>query len=244
MAAEHEELENGIAALVLGSVEAEERARLLAHLQACSSCRELAARLGRLTVVLPLEPDPVQPPARLRGRVMAAVRAAGDADPPQRRRLVVTNRRRFPVLRPGLGLGTAAAVIAAFVLGGGIGLGLSRAQPGSPAPAEVQRYALHGTGSMAGVQANAVSLTRDRLTLVDFRDMPPTPPGHVYEVWTITADGRALPAGVFTPDADGSRTVVLSRDVQGATELAVTIEAGPNGAQAPSQTPQLVGRIA
>ena len=58
MAGEHEELENAILGLALGSAEPEDRPRLLAHLQACSSCRELVGRLGTVTAVLPLEPDP------------------------------------------------------------------------------------------------------------------------------------------------------------------------------------------
>src|ERR1700738_5061258 len=87
MASEHEELENAILGMLLGSPEAEERPHLLAHLEACSSCRELASRLGLVTSVLPLEPDPIEPPARLQGRVLAAVAAVSrEASPPPRRR--------------------------------------------------------------------------------------------------------------------------------------------------------------
>src|SRR5713226_7463806 len=89
MAAEHEELESAILGLLLGSTEPEDRPRLVAHLQACSRCRELAARLGPVTAVLPLEPDPVAPPARLHGRVLAAVAAVGqEASRPRRRQLL------------------------------------------------------------------------------------------------------------------------------------------------------------
>src|SRR2546423_13002797 len=87
MASEHEELQNAILGLLLGSTEPEDRAGLLAPPQGCSSCRELAGKLGRVTAVLPLEPDPIEPPARLHERVLAAVAAVGqEASPPPRRR--------------------------------------------------------------------------------------------------------------------------------------------------------------
>jgi anti-sigma-K factor RskA len=97
---------------------------------------------------------------------------------------------------------------------------------------------------MAGVQVSAVYLRRDGLTVVDFKDMPPTQPSQVYELWLITADGRALPAGVFVPDSNGSKLVLITQDLKGASELAVTIEPGPNGSPLPTQQPQLKGAIA
>jgi anti-sigma-K factor RskA len=96
---------------------------------------------------------------------------------------------------------------------------------------------------MAGVQANAVYLKRDSLTLVDFRYMPAPAPGQLYEIWLITADGRAVPAGVFSPESDGSKVVLVDRNLEGIKMVAVTSEPAPNGSPAPSQAPQLAGRI-
>jgi anti-sigma-K factor RskA len=247
MPIDHEELENDIAALVLGSAPESDRPRLLAHLQACSSCRELAARLGRITSVLPLEPEPVEPPARLHDRVLAAVAAAPHAAAPVRRRSQAVVPR-FGIRLRSLPVGAAAAVLIAFVLGAGLGGGIFRGWPfGGTGPAASQSVAHHplrGTGSMAGVQASAITLPADRLTLVDFKNMPPVPAGEVYELWLIEADGRALPAGVFTPDAGGSKVVLLTQDLGRTRELAVTVEKGPDGSPAPTQQPQLSGTIA
>jgi len=253
MATEHDELASAIPALVLGSVTAEERHQLMLHLEGCAGCRALAARLARGAAVLPMEPDPVEPPARLRGRVLAAVAAARPDAPPQSSPLpipAVQRRPRVPTPMRGVRLGLVAAA-AAFVLGtlAGVGLGhvplpFGASRPGQVAAPVAARYRLHGTGAMAGVTADAVVVRQDGLALVNFEEMPQPPAGQVYELWLITGDGRALPAGVFVPDSRGSRVVVLTRDLRAATTLAVTVEQGPNGASAPSQAPQLSGHIA
>jgi Anti-sigma-K factor rskA len=250
MADEHEELENAILGLLLGSTGDDERPRLLAHLQSCSSCRELAARLGPVTAVLPLEPDSVEPPARLHGRVLAAVAAAGqEASPPPRRRqlLPLPLSRRLRVAPAGFRPAQAAAALLLFALGAGVGAGAVLGRPfgqSNQVQSQVARYTLRGTGSMAGVQSSAVYLRSDGLTLVDFRDMPPTQANQVYELWLITTDGRALPAGVFVPDPNGSKIVLVTQDLRGTRELAVTIEPGPNGSPVPTQQSQLKGEIA
>ncbi|TMC09869.1 MAG: anti-sigma factor [Chloroflexi bacterium] len=249
MAIEHDELANLVPALVLGSVTPEEREQLLAHLEGCESCRELAASLARGAAALALEPDPVEPPARLHGRVLAAVAAARqDAAPPPRRgsRSPLPRSPRRSSRFRGMPLGLASAAALAFVLGTGLGAGVAHVRlPFAPAPAsEVSRSPLHGTGGMAGVSAEAVTLKADGVTLVDFKDLPALAPGQVYELWLITGSGQAVPATVFVPDAQGSRVVVLARDLAGTRQLAVTVERGPDGAAAPSQPPQLSGRVA
>ena len=253
MATEHDELASAIPALVLGSVTAEERQQLMLHLEGCAGCRALAARLARGAAVLPMEPDPVEPPARLRGRVLAAVATVRPDAPPRSSPLPIPalqRRRRPPRPLTGVRLGLIAAA-AAFVLGTVAGVGFGHlAQPFGPsrqgpvAGPVAARYPLHGTGAMAGVTADAVVVPRDGLAVVDFRGMPQPPAGQVYELWLLTGDSRALPAGVFVPDSQGSRVVVVTQDLRGATRLAVTMEHGPDGASAPSQTPQLSGRIA
>src|SRR5439155_653935 len=68
--------------------------------------------------------------------------------------------------------------------------------------------------------------------------------GRVYEVWLIPRQGNPVPAAVFVPDSNGSRVVLVNQSLKGYTLMAVTNEAGPDGAQAPTQPPQLYGSIA
>ncbi|MDQ6790900.1 MAG: anti-sigma factor [Candidatus Dormibacteraeota bacterium] len=251
MSVDHEELENSIAAYVLGSADPEDEDRLRAHLEACASCRELAARLAPAVSSLPLEPEPVKPPRRLEDRVVAAAaatRGASDPKPRSIRRVWLPGPPRVRVRFSGLRAGLAAAAVLLFAAGAVAGSSLDRLGAQRPAArppaAEVQRYQLAGSGPMAGVQANAVYLKRDSLTLVDFKYMPAPAPGQLYELWLITGDGRAVPAGVFSPESDGSKVVLVDRNLEGVKTVAVTAEPAPNGSQAPSQAPQLVGRIA
>jgi len=88
-----------------------------------------------------------------------------------------------------------------------------------------------------------VMLTLDGVTLIDFKDLPQLSPDQVYELWLITGDGRALPQAVFVPDAQGARVLLLTQELNGGRQLAVTVEHGPDGAAVRSQRPQISGSI-
>jgi anti-sigma-K factor RskA len=251
MSAEHEELENSIAAYVLGSADPEDQDRLQAHLEGCASCRELAGRLAPAVSTLPLEPEPIKPPRRLEERVMAAAATAGDSAttrPRSARRILLPAAPWVRVRFPGPRVAVAAAAVLLFAAGAAAGFAVDRqgagGRPPQPTAAEVQRYQLAGSGSMARVQASAVYLKRDNLALVDFKYLPQPGPDRIYELWLIADDGKALPVGVFAPESDGSKVVLVDRNLDGIKALAVTTEPAPNGSLTPSQTPQLTGSIA
>ena len=96
---------------------------------------------------------------------------------------------------------------------------------------------------MSGAQGRVFELKQQGLTLVEFSNLPDLEAGKVYELWLIPSQGQPAPAGVFKPDPSGSHVVVLARNLQGLTALAVTAEAEPNGTSAPSQQPELVGKL-
>lgn len=246
MATEHDELGNAVAAYVLGSADAREHERIRAHLEVCASCRALAVRLSRGLAALLVEPEPVEPPAGLQGRVLAAAAAAkvgGEQVRPRPRvQLPEAPRPRIWFRGARAALGAAAALL--FAVGALTGVGLARLGPFGPGAQTVERYQLTGSGQMVGVQGSAVRLRQEGVTVVEFRGLPQPAPGRVYELWLIRADGAAEPGAVFVPQSGGSRAVVLTADLKGVTTLAVTVEAGPNGAQAPTQEPQIKGGIA
>jgi anti-sigma-K factor RskA len=251
MSAEHEELENSVAAYILGAADPQDEDRLRAHLDACASCRELAARLAPGVSALALEPEEIKPPVRLEKRLVAAAAASrgATAPPKQRTRLFSLAGPPHVHLRiPGVRAGLAAAAVLLFALGTAAGVGVDRLgllQPGGQlSTVDVQRYQLTGTGRMAGVQARAVYLRRDSLTLVDFKYLPRPDPDRTYQLWLITDDGKPISAAVFEPDSDGSKVVLVDRNLKGIKALAVTAEPAPNGSSVPSQTPQLEGRVA
>lgn len=240
---EHETVEQTIAAYVLGAATSSEAEFARRHLDGCGSCLELAARLRRATDALALTAEPVQPPARLRSRVLAAALATPQMETAGERRPVVPfnldRRRRFPGASRALsGLAAAAAAVA-------IAVGATYAVTSHTAtqPAQVARFSLVGSGGLRTAQATVVDLKQDGIAVVDFRNMPGLGSDKVYEFWLITPAGRADPAGVFRPQEDGTYVLVLTKPLAGYRTAGVTTEEGPNGSTFPTQQPQLAGTL-
>jgi hypothetical protein len=247
---EHEELESSVAAWVLGAMEGEEVEMMYTHVEGCAICRETSARLGRTVAALPLDVEEVEPPARLRERILAAAAASRDVEAaPARPAAPVKARRRMPKPRVistaprGLmpAYAAAAAVLFALLIGVVAGDLIGR---GSPAPPSVARSVLAGHDGLAGAKGTVINLRTDGVALVDFSGLPQPASGKVYEVWLITASGRADAAGVFVPDSNGSKVVLIGQPLAGYTEMAVTSESGPAGTLAPTQQPELYGNLA
>ncbi len=167
--------------------------------------------------------EPVAPPEGLRERILSA------AEP---RIPVLTPRRRLP-----WSLLAAAMVlisIAAFLVGQTVH------REGVSGPTV---FAMADHGTLQGAAAKVTDLKADRIAVVEFNGMPPPPAGKVYELWLITADGRADSAGVFVPDSSGHTVVVVDRSLEGYSVMAVTVETGPSGVSSPTQQPAMTGNI-
>ncbi len=249
---DHEELESSIAGWVLGALDPEEASSVQAHVDGCSSCTATAARLRRAVGALPLATDEVSPPARLRERLLAAAGASRESTrAPIRVRAVVAPAPR----RQGRGFtgrltgrvpayALAAAVAVALLAGAVAGDLLGRGANGSPAQSQVARFSLSGHNALSTAKAMVIDLKSDGVALVDFSGLPALQPGRVYEVWLITPAGRADAAAVFVPDSDGGKIVLVNRSLDGYSQMAITEEQGPDGTQAPTQQPQLYGKLA
>lgn len=236
----HEVMESLVAPLVLGAAEPEEAELVLNHLSVCASCRELERRLRQAADLLPLAAEPGAPPADLRARVLAAAGAPPFTGTLTRLRLPRLPRPPRPQLR---GLQAAVAVLALAVVGLAV-WDTQLAVQLHQARTAVANYSLEPTSpSLAGSSGRVIALRNQGLVLVDFQHMPEPEPGRVYEVWLGTPQGRMVPAGVFRPDPDGSKLLVLNRNVSGYSVIALTVEPGPSGSAAPSQAPQMMGTL-
>lgn len=245
---EHAEIEDNVAAFVLGALDGDEAEMVRLHLEGCETCQALARRLGRAVDALPLAVGEVAPRERLRQRILdaaAASRAPAPATAPRRTKVVELPRRRpgrTPLLT-GFGRVAAAAALVAFALGAGLGLGLGRSLAPAPAPEPVAQYSMTGSGAMTGAEGHVYELRQEGLTLIQFTGLAQPADGKIYELWLIPNQGQPVPAGVFTPDTEGGHVAVLARTLHGLKALAVTEEAAPSGASAPTQQPQLVGGV-
>ncbi|HKC20097.1 MAG TPA: anti-sigma factor [Candidatus Dormibacteraeota bacterium] len=245
---EHEEIESSVAAFVLGALEGEDAEMVRVHLEGCESCRALARRLGRAVDAMPLAVGQVVPPPRLRQRILDAAagsRVATARIPPPRSKVVRLPqvRARSPQRLGAFGPAVAAAALVAFALGVGLGLGAGRTIAPAPAPTSVAQFAMTGSGGMAGANGRVYELRQEGLTLIQFSGLPQPDGGKVYELWLIPSKGQPVPAGVFTPDPEGGHVAVIARTLGGIKVLAVTEEAAPAGASAPTQQPQLAGTV-
>jgi anti-sigma-K factor RskA len=247
---EHEELEVSVAAWVLGAVDADEAELVRNHIEGCAICRETVSRLGRTVGALPLDVEEVEPPARLRVRILAAAATSRDATAAPAEALAqVTERRPAPKRRApseaprgvNWAYAAAAAVLFALLIGLIAGDVIGRGAPASPA---VARSVLVGHQDLASAKATVIDLKSDGVALVDFSGLPALESGKVYEVWLITPAGRPDPAGVFVPDSNGSKVVLIGQPLAGYTEMAVTKEVGPSGTLVPTQQPELYGNLA
>src|SRR5207245_10980785 len=88
---DHDEIEDLLAAFVLGATDAQEEARGREHLEGCSTCTSTVQRLRRALGTVPLAAETVAPTQRLRHQILSA---AG-----RPRATAIAKSRRVCVLR-------------------------------------------------------------------------------------------------------------------------------------------------
>jgi anti-sigma-K factor RskA len=174
--------------------------------------------------------------------------AVGPSAPPPglRERILASTRRPAVVQRAPwrMPLGAVAALIVVALLAGVVVGDRIGASSNPPPPSQVGHFALTGHGSMDGASATVIDLKQDGISLVTFYGLPPVPSGKLYEIWLITPANQAVPAGVFLPDENGQRLVVIEKPLKGYKLMAVTVEDAPSGVDQPTQQPQLLGTVA
>ncbi len=226
---------DSVVAYALGALDPEQVDAVLAHLEVCADCRALERRMRWTASLLPFAADAARAPEGLVDRILAA--AATEPRRPATVPLPSAGRRSG-----GLWRALAAALAAAVVAIGGwsVYLGVQVHQLSSAQP---RTSVLHAGRALAGARGEVFWLPGQRTALVEFQQLPPIPTDQVYELWLGTADGRLQPAGVFKPEAGGSRLLVLNRDLGGYRLIALTVEPGPDGTTAPTEAPRMTGTL-
>jgi anti-sigma-K factor RskA len=239
-------------AYVLGALHDDEHRAFERHLAGCEACRREVTELRMAAAMLPLAADQVSPPDALRERIMVTVRqeaaaqqatragpaaatapaaaapaaAAPAATAPAARaaRRTWWSRLRMPAIAP-LPAAVAACVVLALGVAGGVLL--SAGDDFREVDAQV---ALNGASGTLRIEDDGDA----RLTL---RDMPAPPDGRVYQVWLLGEDESPSPTdALFVPGRDGTASVDVPGDVEGARQVLVTAEPR-GGSDRPTRQP-------
>jgi anti-sigma-K factor RskA len=181
--ADHAEPHPDLAGYCLGVLDAVEVDAFEQHLASCERCRAEVAELEGLSRLLDEAAPPLDIPPTLRDRTLGAVREAAAV---QNRR----TRRRW-----------LAAVAAAVVLvAGGVTAGVAVTRP---APPERQIALSSVSGGPAHGVARLFATPGGTEIDMDLTDLPPNPPGTMYECWFVAPDDTLanpdrVSAGTFT----------------------------------------------
>lgn len=214
------------AAYALGALEPAEADAFRRHLEECAVCRDEVDALGGVVQALPMAAPQVQPPRRLRRRVLRAARS-------EPRGAAGATRRRSPVVRmrrPALAA-LGAAVLAAGAIVAGVEL--SR---GGPHSRVIQ-------AQVTGISGSAELRLSDGRGELIVRHLTPPPPGHVYEVWLKAPGANPVPASVlFSVNSGGGADVGLPAELHGISDVLVTPEPR-GGSPTPTHPPVIVASL-
>lgn len=213
------------AAYVLGALDPAEADAFRQHLEQCAVCRDEVDALGGVVRALPMAAPQVQPPRRLRRRVLRAVR-----DEPKLAAAPRPRTLRLPAPQAVLAALVAAVAVAGAVVGG---VELSTGETGG--------RVIHG--QVSGISGSAELRLTDGHGELIVRHLTPPPPRHVYEVWLKAPGANPVPANVlFTVNTAGRADVSLPAELHGVSQVMVTPEPS-GGSPIPTHSPVIVASL-
>ncbi len=237
----HAEMDDLYDLYALGVLEPELAAEIETHLdEQCTYCLEHVRDASNVVAALANVAEPVEPPRRLRERVLASVA------PPKR-------SRNWSIAVFALAAACAALVVFSVWSGGEMQSmhtqlsGLQRERNELRAAVELLTKSDTRTvefGRSNNVPHGRVLVNRTGGLVFVGSQLPALASGKTFELWLIPANGAPQPAGLFRPDAAGNSVNVSSLPVSPeAKAVAVSVEPSA-GSSAPTSTPILVVPLA
>jgi len=245
-----------LALFAMQALSSEESAVVRAHLETCAHCRAELAELSGDLALVGLSVDQQGLPEGARQRFVDRVTADTSKTEASTPVSITTARKRSSAvwIPWALAAGLIIAVISLNMkinslneqlrnqsdLAAKLELKTSRAQQVLDvltAPT-AQRVTLTASKTPVVPTGRAIYLAERGALVFQANNLDRLPENKTYELWVIPADGKApIPAGLFTPDATGSASVVLPPLPKGipAKAFGVTIEnaEGSNSPTAP-----------
>ncbi|MHB8241990.1 MAG: anti-sigma factor [Solirubrobacteraceae bacterium] len=225
-----QDCDGNAASYVLGALPDNELAAFRVHLASCAVCREEVAALQVVVDALPAMAPHVSAPPALKKRIMTSV---GEDLPAAARTTSARAGRRFAMpslaLRPVMGLGAAALVVAA------IAIALLSGGSSSPSTRVIHAQVL-------APHASATLQVSDGHAELNIAGMPQTAPNRVYEVWVKRVGAPQPTNALFTVTTKGRATVGVPGSVSGVKEILVTSEP-IGGSLAPTREPVIIASL-
>ncbi len=204
---DHEERRDELAAYLLGALEPGEAAELEQHLAGCEDCRDDLEWLRPAVLMLPESVERLEPPARLRSRVMDEVEAGAGR---KRSGIRLGGRVRALGLRPAIGLAALALLVA-----GVAGYSIRDSGGGSADTTTV------ATGHAPEVTAKMVREGNSgTLRLANVHQLPS---GKVLQAWVQRGKRIESAKTLFVPNRDGTATAAIDH-MNGVSAVMVTAE--------------------
>lgn len=251
----HDEAVQLAAGYVLGALEPGEEAAVREHLRSCPESHVEFEELGSVVPALAEAVEPVEPPAALRSRILAAAAAErtgaaptvaapvrAEAPQPAEPPIPIDSRRRGPGAVSWFLVAAAGIAVVALVAVNLLTLGRLNAseQFARDVAAVIDTASQPGavTAVLAPAEAGGprglAAVGPDGTVTMALQDLTPTTGSEVYEGWAIVGESAPVPLGGFTVGDSGTgRLDGTGVPAQPGMTLALTREPGP-GAQTPT----------
>jgi anti-sigma-K factor RskA len=228
----HEQLLDGVAAYALGLLPAAEAAQIAEHLESCEACRAEYRLLRPAVTAVAYSAEACEdaatgaavPSPLLKARIMKRVRAEAARQP---------QTRVWPAYF------FAAACLAIAIL-----TGLAYASLNVRMATQQQMVAdITASDSQHYPFSGGEVLTHGERLYIMVHKMPPPPPGHVYQAWTLAKGAKTVaPSSTFAPGSGGTAAVRLPEGATTVAAVAVSVEP-EGGSQQPTSKPIAMVRI-
>ena len=225
----HERYRDDLAAYALGALEGPEALELQGHLRDCEPCRAQLRWLQTAVDLLPRSVEQLEPPARLRRRLAATVRA--EARKGSRAGIEAAEPRRLRdwgamLWRP------ATAVAAGALIVAGAAAGYLLHEPGESSSVVTARPLPAAPARLA-----ATLERQDGSAILTMSHLPALPRRDVYEAW-VQRDGTLQPSSLFVPRRDRTADAAVPGPLDDADAVLVTRE--PRGGSRQPTSPPLL----
>ena len=225
------ELHELAAPYALNALPEGERRQFEGHLSTCEACQDDVAQLLN-SAALVGSAEAVTAPAGLKASVLASI----EPGPAEDQVTILTSRMRRYRLAA-IGFAAAAAVLALVVAIDVTNLSSAGQRTAILEAGDVTTVTLQGEG----IDARFTYSIAEEAGVFVSNTLPGLGEDQVYELWLI-GDAGPLPAGLFTPDDDGTSDALVESVMPGVS-LGVTVEPA-GGSQSPTGEVILVTEIA